>query len=138
MGEEDQSGEFHQTGANQAGSGQGNGNSAGGNGSQSGGWDINSSESPFANQNRGPQNGGPQGSQDLSILSVIGLILSIISTVPGLIVSILAYYEASRTGDARSKRFAKAGIIVAVVKLVLVMAAYVLLFAWGFMAAGPY
>ena len=138
MGEEDQSGEFHQTGANQAGSGQGNGNSGGGNGSQSGGWDINSSESPFANRNGGQQGGGPQGSQDLSILSVIGLILAIISTVAGLVVSILAYYEASRTGDARSKRFAKAGIIIAVVKMVLVAAAYVCLFVLGFWAMGSY
>ena len=64
-------------------------------------------------------------------MSILGLVLSFFTAFVGLIVSILAYNEAKRTGSAKSQSMAKAGIIIGAVEIgiaVFTVVIYIIVF----------
>ncbi|MDE7162458.1 MAG: zinc-ribbon domain-containing protein [Clostridia bacterium] len=62
-----------------------------------------------------PQHTAPV--DNYSTMSILGLVLSFFTAFVGLIVSILAYNEAKRTGSVKSQSMAKAGIIIGAVEI---------------------
>lgn len=54
-------------------------------------------------------------SDKFSVLSILGFIFAFLSSIVGLILSIIAYNEAKTIGSAKSSSFAKAGIIISAV-----------------------
>lgn len=56
--------------------------------------------------------------ESLSVLSIVGFIFAFIMPLVGLIVSIVAYSNAKSSDDEKSRRFAKAGIIIAICLIV--------------------
>ena len=71
------------------------------------------------------QSGIPYAEDKYSVMSIVGFVLVFFSVIAGIIVSILANGEARRMGSKKSAGLAKAGIIIASVKLGL--AAFVVL-----------
>lgn len=76
-----------------------------------------------------PQHTAP--ADTYSTMSILGLVLSFFTALVGLIVSILAFNEAKRTGSTKSQSMAKAGIIISAVEIglgVLVGIIYIIVF----------
>lgn len=89
-----------------------------------------------ANANRGANYTVPPILDSHSTLSVIGFILSFFTAIVGLIVSIIAYSDAKRTGSSKSKSLSLAGIIISAVEIgvvVVIVCFYLFLvfIVWG-------
>ncbi len=78
-----------------------------------------------------PQGQVPPMMDSYSGMSIAGFILSFLGGLLGLILSIVAYNEAKKTGSQKSLTLAKAGIIISAV----LMGLYVLIFIIAFVAA---
>ncbi len=81
----------------------------------------------------------PRVDDEYSALSIAGFILSFFTALIGLIISIVAFNEAKRTGSAKSKSFAKAGIIISSIEMglgVLAAIIYVIFFIAIFVGIG--
>ncbi|MDE6075410.1 MAG: zinc ribbon domain-containing protein [Clostridia bacterium] len=76
-----------------------------------------SSQGAAAPQFTAPQPQHTAPADTYSTMSILGLVLSFFMTLVGLIVSILAYNEAKRTGSVKSQSMAKAGIIISAVEM---------------------
>lgn len=72
----------------------------------------------------------PRVDDEYSALSIAGFILSFFTALIGLIISIVAFNEAKRSGSAKSKSFAKAGIIISSVEMGLGVLAGVIYFVF--------
>ena len=59
----------------------------------------------------------PQVQTPLSTLSILGFVFAFVMSLVGLILSIVAYSNAKREGDLRSKNFSQIGIILSAVFL---------------------
>lgn len=71
-----------------------------------------------------------------STMSIIGLVFSLLGGILGLILSILAYNEAKRTGSQKSKSMSKAGIIISSIYLGFVVLLFLIIMISGIAAAG--
>lgn len=64
----------------------------------------------------------------LSTLSIIGFIFAFLFPLVGLIISIIAHSNAKKEFDERSRRFSKAGIIIAVCIMAFIFILYFIIF----------
>lgn len=88
------------------------------------------------NQNQAqPQGQVPPNMDSYSGMSIAGFILSFLGGLLGLILSIVAYNDAKKTGSQKSMTLAKAGIIISAVMMGLYVILYIIIIAAG-VAAG--
>lgn len=76
------------------------------------GFETNSNNGANTANNPAPNYVKPPVADSYSTLSILGFVFSFISSLVGLILSILALNDAKKTGSEKSKTFAKAGIII--------------------------
>ena len=79
-------------------------------------------------------NQAPTDNENYSILSILGMIFAFVETIAGLILSIVAFNEAKKTGNQKSLSLAKAGIIVSAVFLGLAVVAFAIWFLFFIIA----
>ena len=71
-------------------------------------------------------------------LCIVGFICSFVFVILGLILSIIGYNEAKKSGED-GKEFAMAGIIISAAKLILFLVILILIFSvWSALPAMPY
>lgn len=87
----------------------------------------------------GPGCPPPERRRPLSVLSIVGFVFVFLNSLVGLILSIIAYNEAKAERDIRSRNLSRAGIITAVVLLVVgiftVVSLVLLVFMVGMLGA---
>lgn len=71
-----------------------------------------------------------------STMSILGLVFSFIGALIGLIISILAFKEAKRTGSQKSKSMATAGIIISSIEVGIVVIYVFIMICVGIAAIG--
>lgn len=75
---------------------------------------------------------------NLSVISIVGFVFAFLMPLIGLIVSIVAHSNAKRDGDEKSRKFAKAGIVISACLIAFFVIIYVGIFACAFAAAAMY
>ncbi len=73
-----------------------------------------------------PQRTETKKQGELSTLSILGFVFAFISSIVGLVCSIIAYKSAVKEGNEKSKSFSKAGIIISSVMLGIEVLAVIL------------